>query len=685
MATTKEKIPGQPVKRGSHATINQNNTESNEVYKQYIKELKAENIRLKAEIADAKKKLIDLATGGNGQDDLQEHLGEIEAIFDSAPIGMCVLDRNLRYVRLNKRFAEINGESVEKHIGKTPRQIVPDLSEQAEEAMCKVLETGEPLLNFEISGITPAQPGVRRYWNENWLPLKDRKGKIVGVSITAEEITERKLAEEGLRREKQQLEERTRELEETNLSLRRSEEKFYKAFHSSPAMMSITRLKDNILIDVNESFTNALGYRREEMIGRSPLELNVWFDLNKREEMVRVITEKGSIKGFESKFIKKSGEIGCILASLNIVNLNADDCLLVTAIDITERIKAEEALRKSQELFTVAFDYAPYSLLITSLKDGRIKKANKEFLLKNGFTEEEVIGRSTVDLNLWFDPGDRVSILKQLEEKDNFYQELKLRKKDGQVLTVMFTGGKIDIDGEECLITIQNDITDLKLYQNELARFDRLNLIGEMAAGIGHEVRNPMTTVKGFLQLLKEKERYAQDRDIMDLMVEELDRANSIITEFLSLAKNKAVELKSHSLNQKVRAVFPLLKADAMKQDKNIELELGDIPHIKIDKNEIQQLILNLVHNGLEAMQPGGLMTIKTFQEDDMVVLAVTDQGIGIVPEVLAKIGTPFFTTKDNGTGLGLAVCYSIAARHNARIDIDTGPEGTTFFVKFKD
>jgi PAS domain S-box-containing protein len=96
---------------------------------------------------------------------------------------------------------------------------------------------------------------------------------------------------------------------------------------------------------------------------------------------------------------------------------------IVTAIDITERIKAEEALRKSQELFTVAFDYAPYSLLITSLKDGRIKKANKDFLLKNGFTEEEVIGRTTVELNLWFDHGDRVSMLKQLEEKNVFCQD----------------------------------------------------------------------------------------------------------------------------------------------------------------------------------------------------------------------------------------------------------------------
>jgi signal transduction histidine kinase len=97
----------------------------------------------------------------------------------------------------------------------------------------------------------------------------------------------------------------------------------------------------------------------------------------------------------------------------------------------------------------------------------------------------------------------------------------------------------------------------------------------------------------------------------------------------------------------------------------------------------MRQMILNLVRNGLEAMPPGGNLVVKTFTDGDEVIMAVQDQGKGIEPGVLEKIGTPFFTTKENGTGLGLAVCYSIAARHNARIEIETDPEGTTFFVRF--
>jgi two-component system, sporulation sensor kinase E len=115
----------------------------------------------------------------------------------------------------------------------------------------------------------------------------------------------------------------------------------------------------------------------------------------------------------------------------------------------------------------------------------------------------------------------------------------------------------------------------------------------------------------------------------------------------------------------------------------SIQLEINDIPNLIIDAAEIRQLILNLAWNGIEAMAPGGVLTIRTFQEQERVTLAVQDQGSGISPENYANVGTPFFTTKPNGTGLGLAVCYSIAQRHKARIEFESGSQGTTFLVHF--
>jgi PAS domain S-box-containing protein len=127
-------------------------------------------------------------------------LSEIQATYDAAPIGLCVLDTELRWVRINQCLAAMNGYPVEAHIGRSVRELLPDLAGQSEDLLRKILETGRPVLNLEFEGETPAQPGVRRAWIENFLPIRDGEGKIVGINVVCEEITERKKAEEALRR-----------------------------------------------------------------------------------------------------------------------------------------------------------------------------------------------------------------------------------------------------------------------------------------------------------------------------------------------------------------------------------------------------------------------------------------------------------------------------------------------------
>jgi len=224
----------------------------------------------------------------------------------------------------------------------------------------------------------------------------------------------------------------------------------------------------------------------------------------------------------------------------------------------------------------------------------------------------------------------------------------------------------------------------LKGFEHEFIRLERLNVIGEMAAGIGHEVRNPMTTVRGFLQFLSSKPKYSHDQEYFTLMIEELDRANSTITEYLTLSKHQAVERTTINLNAIITRLLPLITADAIMQNKNIIISTEEIPELLLDEKQICQLILNLVRNGLEAMSPGGKLTIRTLIDHSEVILAIQDEGKGIESHLLDKIGTPFFTTKDSGTGLGLSVCYSIAARHNAKITLETTSSGTIFFIRFK-
>lgn len=355
--------------------------------------------------------------------------------------------------------------------------------------------------------------------------------------------------------------------------------------------------------------------------------------------------------------------------------------------------KKEEIIRErtselfaAEERFRSIFHKSPAMIAICSMVDNRYVEVNQKFLGTFGYTRDELIGRTAEDFNLRVDPDDRqyaglLNILRTIGELS--FSELKLRTKSGGIVTVLATVTLVNIGDEPCRITIMQDITKEKLFEADLARLDRLNLVGEIAAGIGHEVRNPMTTVRGYLQMFQQKDELGKYKPQLAVMIEELDRANSIISEFLSLAKNKATALKPGSLNDALAAIAPLLQADALRTGHAVELRTSPVPAILFDEKELRQLVLNLTRNALEAMPDGGVVTIATCRENGQVVLTVSDTGRGIPKSVLKKIGTPFFTTKEKGTGLGLSICYRIAQRHHAAVDFTTGKGGTTFYVRF--
>ncbi len=366
-------------------------------------------------------------------------------------------------------------------------------------------------------------------------------------------------------------------------------------------------------------------------------------------------------------------------------DLQLVDLLAHQAADLIERKKSEESLRQSEERFRKIFNHSPDMITIVQNSDDTYVDVNQRFLDTMGYSREEVIGQTPEALIVRAKGHiETEALLQSLNRHESGdLLEYDLRTKSGRIIAVLASPILMDIDGKSCRVAILKEITELKRYERELARMDRLNLIGEMAAGIGHEIRNPMTTVRGFLQMLGDKPEYADDLVFFELMIEELDRANGIISEFLGLARDKMVDLQPRRLDSVVKSLYPMIRSDANLREIDVKLDLHSAPQVLIDNNEIRQLILNLSRNAMEAMSFHGTLTIGTRRDGDEAVLYIRDEGSGMDPEMVDKLGTPFFTTKDNGTGLGLAICYSIAARHNARIDFETGPEGTTFYVWF--
>jgi PAS domain S-box-containing protein len=348
-------------------------------------------------------------------------------------------------------------------------------------------------------------------------------------------------------------------------------------------------------------------------------------------------------------------------------------------IEIEERKKITDYLFVSQERFRKIFESSPCLMAIISLKDKTYLDVNTSWINITGYSYDELIHQKINFLDFIDEPdGNYLHLGQPIRSKKIHY-----KTKHGEIRAGLLSTEIIDVQPEPCILFVLTDYTERVLMEREMSRLDRLNLIGEMAAGIAHEIRNPMTTVSGFLQVARSN-REGLPKEIVDLMLEELSRANSIITEFLNLAKNKVSDKKIQNLNTIIEALFPLIQAEALRSRKQADLDLHDCPNISVDEKEIRQLILNIVLNGLDSMSSGGQLTIKTYAEEQAVILEIKDQGIGISSEILEKIGTPFFTTKENGTGLGLAICYSVAERHQADIDIETGDAGSTFSIRFK-
>jgi len=375
---------------------------------------------------------------------------------------------------------------------------------------------------------------------------------------------------------------------------------------------------------------------------------------------------------------------GCISIAQDITARKAMESELLQHRNHLQKLVEQKtkALRLSEEKFAKAFTASPIAMSITTLEEGRYIEVNDAFCSLIGYQREEIIGQAS--LVIWNDPEERHNFKQLIQEhgliKDH---EFNFVTRSGEVRVGLISGQYIQIGEDTCILSSINDITEKRRIDREMERLDRLNLIGEMAASIGHEIRNPMTTVRGLLQILSNNQSYAQERELFELMIEELDRANSIITEFLSLAKNKHVDLLPGNLSKILESVIPLIQANALSHEIHVDYQLNPVPDILLDDKEIRQLILNLTQNGLEAMPKGKSLTLRTYRDNGQVVLMVKDEGSGIDDAVLDKLGLPFVTTKEKGTGLGLSVCYRIAARHNAVIDVETGPHGTTFLVRF--
>ncbi|WP_017151083.1 sensor histidine kinase [Bacillus bingmayongensis] len=207
------------------------------------------------------------------------------------------------------------------------------------------------------------------------------------------------------------------------------------------------------------------------------------------------------------------------------------------------------------------------------------------------------------------------------------------------------------------------------LLRTEMQKSEKLNIVSELAASVAHEVRNPLTVVRGFIQLLESTEDM-KNKDYMRLVLAELDRAEQIISDYLNLARPQ-IEKKEHiCLSAQLIEMTTLMSSFAAMQGVYLQVEISENLYTIGDKTKLKQAIMNIVKNGIEAIQENkGYLKVTAIQKDDVIIVRVKDSGVGMTKEQLARLGQPYYSLKEKGTGLGLMVTFSILQAHNGTLE----------------
>ncbi|OLN22029.1 PAS domain-containing sensor histidine kinase [Domibacillus antri] len=346
-----------------------------------------------------------------------------------------------------------------------------------------------------------------------------------------------------------------------------------------------------------------------------------------------------------------------------------------------DRAKFDVKLRKeSAESYKQLVELLPEAVMIyTNEKILYVNKAAEIMLAAQ--EKNEVIGRSVFSFILAdYQQLSTQHIEEVYKEKQPVMQsEKELKRLDGKVIACEVSSLYIVFEGGEAVLSIIKDLTEQKEQTARLLqKSEKLAIVGQLAAGIAHEIRNPLTSLKGFIQLSRMQDEHKQE--YFDIMLTELDRINLIVSELLGLSKPIDVLYKEQDLKPLLQDVVALINSQAVMENVLISVAFEpDIPTVFCEENQLKQVFINLLKNAIEAMPAGGDIKVDMKHKGGKVALYVLDEGIGIPEDRMPKLGEPFYTTKEKGTGLGLMTCCKIIENHGGELNIFSKVgEGTT-------
>ena len=588
--------------------------------------------------------------------ELREREERLRVIFDTSQAGIVLVDAQGRITFANRRMAELLGCPMQEVIGSTyTEHLHPDQREVAVVGMHRLIAGDLDLVSTE-------RHFLRQDGSDFWGFLSSRRhedaaGKLVSLVGVIVDITARKQAED---------------------KLRQSEERF-RSLIELAADAIVQGNGAGVIVAANLAATTLSGYAPDELLGMNIVQLfseheqvraPLRYDLLRAGETVRI----------ERTLKRKDGTQVPIEMNSKMM---PDGTFQTFVRDMSERKKAEDVLRASEKKFATAFKRAPLVMTISSREDGRLIDVNDKFCELSGFSREEALGRTSVELGLMYDDV-RAGIGRELLTNQHLPdRELTITIKDGRQLQCLWGGEIVQIDGRPRLLTIVQDITETVRMREELAKTQKLESLGLLAGGLAHDFNNVLTGVLGNLSFARML--VGENHNAAQCLIEcekAAVRASELTRQLLTFSRGGAPTRKVVDTRRLIdEAVSFALRGSNVKAVLDLP---PDLHFLNADEGQISQVFANLLINAKQAMPSGGTVTIRAANETvdgrgnvalasgSYVRIDVADTGPGIAPDVRTKIFDPYFTTKPGGTGLGLSSVYSIVRRHAGCVEVES-------------
>jgi PAS domain S-box-containing protein len=538
------------------------------------------------------------------------------------------------------------------------------------------------LTSFEAEARILRADGSYRWFLIQAAPLRGAGGGIIRWYGTYTDVEDLKRAEEEAQKQTSHLDE---------------------LFEQAPEAVAVLSTDDRI-VRVNKEFTHVFGYRPDEALGRPVNDLIVPDALHESSrEYTRQLQHGGRVE-VETVRTRKDGSLVHVsLLAVPVITASGGQVANYAIYrDITERKRAEERLRESEARFQAMADTAPVLIWMTGT-DGLCNYFNKPWLEFTSRTMEQEVGLGWTqgvhpdDVQGCFD-----CFLPAFEARKPFTMEYRLRRADGEYRWVMESGIPRYTGGGEFAGYIGSniDITDrkraeeererLRQVQADLAHINRVTTMGELTASLAHEIKQPIaaavTDAKTCLKwLARDLPDIEEAREALSRIIKDVTRASEITSRVRSLFKKGETQRELVDVNEVIREMIALLRGEAGRYSISIHTELADdLPNIRGDRVQLQQVFMNLMLNAIDAMNEMNAareLTIKSERNpEDQMLISVRDNGVGLPHERADKIFDAFFTTKPQGTGMGLSISRSIVEAHGGRLWGTTNPErGATF------